>query len=63
MKKVRKPEKLLINGLSNTRKSFVIVFGSYGNFNWMIKAIIGAKFNIKFRFNDAFYHCTKIYYN
>ena len=40
--------------LKNTRKSFVIVFGSYSNFNWIIKALIGAKFNINFRFNDAF---------
>ena len=58
MKKVRIPEKLLINDLSNTRKSFVIVFGSYSSFNWIIKALIGAKFNIKFRFNDV-----KIYYH
>ena len=56
MKKVRIPEKL--NDPSNTRKSFVIVFGSYSNFNWIIKALIGAKFNIKFRFNDV-----KIYYH
>ena len=42
----------LINYLSNTRKSFVIVFGSYGNFNWIIKALIGAKFNTKFRFKN-----------
>ena len=53
----------LINYLSNTPKSFVIVFGSYGNFNWIIKALIGAKFNTKFRFSDAFYHCIKIYYD
>ena len=58
MKKVRIPEKLLINDLSKTRKSLVIVFGSYGNFHWIIKALIGAKFNIKFRFNDV-----KIYYH
>ena len=63
MKKERIPENLLINDLSNTRKSFVIVFGSYSNFNWIIKAVIGAKFNIKIRFNDAFYHCIKIYYD
>ena len=59
MKKVPIPEKLSVkNDLSNTRKSFVIVFGSYSNFNWIIKALIGAKFNIKFRFNDV-----KIYYH
>ena len=55
MKKVPIPEKLSVkNDLSNTRKSFVIVFGSYSNFNGIIKALIGAKFNINFRFNDAF---------
>ena len=56
MKKVPIPEKLSVkNDLSkNTRKSFVIVFGSYSNFNWIIKALIGAKFNINFRFIDAF---------
>ena len=55
MKKVPIPEKLSVkNDLSNTRKSFVIAFGSYSNFNWIIKALIGAKFNINFRFNDAF---------
>ena len=53
----------LINYLSNTRESFVIVFGSYANFNRIIKALIGAKFNTKFRFNDAFYHCIKIHYD
>ena len=53
----------LINYLLNTRKSFVILFGSYSNFNRIVKALIGAKFNTKFRFNDAFYHCIKIYYD